>query len=81
VKSASGYSSSTTIVRNARDQRSFAAAAAKRRSFTRTPFVSPSLGIELLFGPDGFFEQIVAVDDRGTDLMHAAPPRISGTHA
>jgi hypothetical protein len=53
----------------------------KATQFTRTPFVSPSLGIELLFGPDGFFEQIVAVDDRRTDLTHAAPPRISGTHA
>jgi hypothetical protein len=45
-------------------------AGGKQPHRTRAKFVTPALGIVLLFGPGGFFKVAVEVDDRTTDLAH-----------
>jgi hypothetical protein len=37
---------------------------------TRTQLLAPTVGIELLFRPDGIFELAIDVDDHVTELAH-----------
>ena len=79
VKRSSGYSSSTTNFRSARDQVSFAVRAANEPHCTRTKLRPPPLGIELLFRPSGVFELTVDVDEDWTDLAHGCTSTNHGT--
>src|SRR5205085_3748609 len=48
---------------------------------TRTQFVAPSFGVELLLGSRCLFEVLVDVDDDVTDLAHSRTSPNRGTHA
>jgi hypothetical protein len=44
----------------------------------RTKLTPPSLGIELLFRPDGVFQLTVDVSDEGMDLAHGSSSTSAG---
>src|SRR5438105_9078266 len=46
--------------------------AAEQTQRTRTQLVPPVFGVELLFGSGGFFEVVVEIDHRTTDLAHGS---------